>query len=181
MLQHSHIWKLIPHSGDIGNKINKHKKVRNTEIQEGKKWAHICGAVGIWRGSAHLAGETLWIVHNKQRLIQTGGYPVIADLDGIALRQWNVTLHFILTAVCCCPLDCLTSADDAILTHLTHKEFYYIYMNICQATHLEIIPKYFTMEIRALFSASKQTHRAPVISDSEWVTVALHSAFWIST
>ena len=31
------------------------------------------------------------------------------------------------------------------------------------------------------FSASKQTHCALVICGSEWVTVALHSVFWIST
>ena len=33
----------------------------------------------------------------------------------------------------------------------------------------------------ALFSGSEQTHCGLVLFDSERVTVALHSAFWIST
>ena len=41
--------------------------------------------------------------------------------------------------------------------------------------------KRFAMATIALFSASEQTHCALVVCDSESVTVALHSAFSIST
>lgn len=37
MLQHSHIWKLIPHSGDTGSKINKYKKSKKYWNTGGKK------------------------------------------------------------------------------------------------------------------------------------------------
>ena len=40
--------------------------------------------------------------------------------------------------------------------------------------------KHFTVATIALFSVSKQTNCALFMRDSEWVTVALHSAFWIS-
>ena len=40
-----------------------------------------------------------------------------------------------------------------------------------RARHLELGPKRFTMAIVALFSASEQAHCAPVVYNSEWVTV----------
>ena len=50
----------------------------------------------------------------------------------------------------------------------------------CPASHLETSPKHYTMTTTVLFSVLEQTHCVLVIGDSEWVTVALHSAFWIS-
>ena len=41
--------------------------------------------------------------------------------------------------------------------------------------------KHLTVATIALFSASEHTHCTLVVCDSEWVTVALHSAFWVST
>ena len=46
------------------------------------------------------------------------------------------------------------------------------------ASHLEMSPKHFTMTNTVLFSVPEQTHCVLDVCDSEWVTVALHSAFW---
>ena len=42
-------------------------------------------------------------------------------------------------------------------------------------------PKHFTMATIVLFSASGQTHCTLALCNSKWVTVILHSMFWIST
>ena len=54
-------------------------------------------------------------------------------------------------------------------------------MNTCRGPYLEMSPKRFTVPTIALFSASEHTHRALVVCHSQWVSVALHSEFWIST
>ena len=41
-------------------------------------------------------------------------------------------------------------------------------------------PMCFTLATIALLSASEQTHCALMVCDSEWVTAALHSVFWVS-
>ena len=46
----------------------------------------------------------------------------------------------------------------------------FTYMNTSWVPHLEISPKCFTMTTTALFPASKQTHCALVVCNSEWVT-----------
>ena len=63
------------------------------------------------------------------------------------------------------------------------KQAFICNMNACRAPHLQMSPERFTMATLclALFSASEQTHCTLVVCDSAWVTVALHSAFWIST
>ena len=54
-------------------------------------------------------------------------------------------------------------------------------MNTCQAPHLEMSPKCFTMATIVLFSASEPADCTLVVCDSEWVSAALNSAFLIST
>ena len=58
---------------------------------------------------------------------------------------------------------------------------YLFYMNTCLAFHVEISPKRFTVATIALLSTFGQTHCALVVCDSDRVTAALHSAFWIFT
>ena len=58
--------------------------------------------------------------------------------------------------------------------------FYFISMNTCWAPHREMSPRRFTMAAIALFSASEQTHCALIVCDSKWVTVSLHSVFWLA-
>ena len=57
----------------------------------------------------------------------------------------------------------------------------FIYTYTCWAPYLEVSSLYFTMAAIALFCASEQTHCAVVVLDSEWVIVALHGIFSIST
>ena len=68
----------------------------------------------------------------------------------------------------------VVNASPSIQQPLEHPVFF-IYTN----THW--VHKCFTMAATALYSSSKQTHCALVVCDSERVTVALHSTFWIST
>ena len=66
--------------------------------------------------------------------------------------------------------------------HFKKNNDIFIFINICWTPHFERSPRRFTIATDiALFSVSRLTHSALVVSDSEWVTVALHSAFWIST
>ena len=55
-----------------------------------------------------------------------------------------------------------------------------IFMYAWVASHLEVSRMHFTMATIALFSTSEQAHRAQVICNSEWMTGALRSVFWIS-
>lgn len=56
----------------------------------------------------------------------------------------------------------------------------YLYMNTCQAPHLKSRLKCFTLATTALFSTSEQTYCAFVLCVSKWVTVSLHSVFWLA-
>ena len=51
-----------------------------------------------------------------------------------------------------------------------------VHINSCREPHLEMSPKCSTMATTALFSASDQSLCDLVVCDSEWVSVASHSA-----
>ena len=53
----------------------------------------------------------------------------------------------------------------------------FTYMNTSWVPHLEMSPKCFTMTTTALFPASKQTHCALAVCDSEWVTSCTQRIF----
>ena len=56
----------------------------------------------------------------------------------------------------------------------------HINLNVIFHTHVEHSPTITTFMCE-IFYASEQTHHALVTLDSEWVTAALHSTFWISS
>ena len=57
-------------------------------------------------------------------------------------------------------------------------KLFYFCVNTCQAPHLRMNPKHFTVPSVALFSASQQSQCAAVGCNSEWVTVVLHCTFF---
>ena len=83
---------------------------------------------------------------------------------------------------------CAARRDDMLSSHASHETaapeekssfiYYFICLNTCRVPHLEMSPWRFTMATIVLFPASENTHCALVVCDTEWVTAALHSAFW---
>ena len=118
-----------------------------------------------WHGCCHARSSRLWV------------FPLVRCIVG--KRRDFPDLKLTLTGNCFSRHVHVEGSKTKEFTDLKISSLL-IYMNTWWVPHLEMSPNRFTMATIALFSQSEQTHSALVVCHSEWVTVALHSAFWIS-